>query len=240
MRKLVSLLAIVALLVGCSDPRSTPLPSDLSKLETIKPQVEKLSAEDRELFAKYLMRSAMKGTMFSGIAGTTDATTIGQAIDNQKTFVAEATKRAAEEEALKAKAKAEREAAMKVLREIVTVALVSKRVDVERGYSGIEMDRHLNITVAYKNNGAKDIAGVKGALIVRDLFGDDLSTFRISNDDTIKAGSSIIWTGGRSLRFSMGSNKDSKFAELADDKYKVEWEPEAIVFTDGTRLPASK
>jgi hypothetical protein len=29
-----------------------------------------------------------------------------------------------------------------------------------------------------------------------------------------------------------------KLAELSDDKYKVVWEPQAIVFADGTKLVA--
>ncbi|MBR7779725.1 hypothetical protein [Undibacterium rugosum] len=71
---------------------------------------------------------------------------------------------------------------------------------------------------------------------VKDLFEDELSAFQISNDNTIKAGQTATWTGSRSIPFSMGNNKDSKLAELSDDKYKVVWEPQAIVFADGTKL----
>lgn len=229
----------VFLMTGCSDPRSTPLPDDVTKLEGIKPHLEKLKPEERELLTAYLMRRAMKGTMFGAMAGTTDAKTIGEAIDNQRSFKASAEKQAAEEAALKAKAKAELEAAQKAMREVVTVALVSKKLDIERGFSGMEMDRKIQITLAYKNNGAKDIAGVKGRVVVSDLFGDQLSVFGISNDDTIKAGSTVMWTGGRSIRFSMGDNKDAKFLDLADDKFRVVWEPQMIVFSDGTKMTAT-
>lgn len=229
----------VLLIAGCSDPRSTPLPDDIAKMETIKPQLEKLKPEERELLTTYLMRRAMKGTMFGAMAGSTEAKTIGEAIDNQRSFKASAEKQAEEEAALKAKAKAELEAAQKAMRDVVTVALVSKKLDIERGFSGMEMDRKIQITLAYKNNGAKDIAGVKGRVVVKDLFGDQLSVFAISNDDTIKAGSTVTWTGGRSIRFSMGDNKDAKFLDLADDKYQVVWEPQMIVFADGTRMAAS-
>ncbi|MFC5498152.1 hypothetical protein ACFPOE_11450 [Caenimonas terrae] len=209
-------------------------------METINPQLQKLTPEERELLAKYFIRKTMKGTMFGAMAGNTDAATIGQAIENQRAYAADTAKRESEEAALKAKAKAEHEAAMKALRDVVTVALVSKKVAEEHGMSGMLMDRRLEITVAYRNNGTKDIAGVKGALVVSDLFGDELSTFRISNDSTIRVGGSTIWSGGRSLQFNMGQNKDEKFAELPEDKYKVQWEPEVIVFTDGTKLSALK
>jgi len=92
----------------------------------------------------------------------------------------------------------------------------------------------------YRNNTDKDIAGVKGYVSVKDLFGDELSGFLISNDDTIKAGGSVTWTGSRSVRFAIGNNKDRKLAELADDKFKVEWQPRTIVFADGTTLTDPK
>lgn len=76
----------------------------------------------------------------------------------------------------------------------------------------------------------------EGKVSVKDLFGDELSTLQISNDSTIKAGETATWTGSRSVRFSMGDNKDRKLAELSEDKYKIVWEPQAIVFSDGTKL----
>jgi hypothetical protein len=94
----------------------------------------------------------------------------------------------------------------------------------------------LQVTFGYKNNTDKDIAGVKGYVSVKDLFGDELSGFLISNDSTIPAGQTKTWTGSRSVKYSVGSNKDRKLAELSDDKYKVVWEPRIIVFKDGTKL----
>jgi hypothetical protein len=236
-RLLIAILGC-AFVVACSDPKNTPLPTDMGKMETIKPQFEKLTDDEKKLVAAYMLRKSMQGTIFGGAAGTTDAATIGQAIDNQRAFVAAAEKRDAEEKALKAKLQAEREAAMKAMRDVVTVALVSKKIDVERGYSGIELGRRISIIVGYQNNGDKPIAGVKGTLVIKDVFGDTLSRFRISNDDTLGPKQSKTWTGGRRLSSFGGDNKDEKFAELPDDKIKVDWEPDQIVFTDGSKLSA--
>lgn len=242
-RTLALAIAMVAalLLLGCSDPRDTVLPPDVAQLEMIKQDVQKLPEEDQKLLMAYLMRRSIKGIM-PGLAGNapTDAATIGQAINAQKAFVDEQAKREAEEKALRAKLQAEREQGMKALREVVSVTLVSKREDVERGYSGIEMDRKLSVTFAYKNNSSKVIAGVKGLVTVRDLFGDEISGFQISNDETIKPGQIVYWTGSRSLKYSIGNNKDQKLVGLADDKFKVEWDPEVVVFADGTKLSATK
>jgi hypothetical protein len=85
-------------------------------------------------------------------------------------------------------------------------------------------------------NTDKTVAGVKGTLDVNDLFGDELSGFAVSNDTTIASGATITWTGGRSVKFSMNSNKDEKLAGLANDKYKVIWNPKMIIFGDGTKV----
>lgn len=119
----------------------------------------------------------------------------------------------------------------------MTVTLVSKKIATE-SISGIETDRKIEIVIAYRNNTDKTVAGVKGTLDVNDLFGDELSGFAVSNDTTIAPGATITWTGGRSVKFSMNSNKDEKLAGLADDKYKVIWNPKMIIFGDGTKLTA--
>lgn len=240
MRYLLLVLGAVALM-GCSNPKDTPLPADLAKMESLKPALEKLTQEERELVAAYVVRQTM-GAALGGLlggkpsAGIPEGMTIGKAIDDQRKFAAEAKAEEARQQALKAKLAAEREAALKPMLEAVTVTLVSKKLAEERGYSGMVMDEKLEVTFGYKNNTIKDISGVKGRVVVKDLFGDEISGFQISNDATIKAGATTTWTGSRSLRFSLGGNKDRKLAELPDDKFKVHWEPQVIVFADGTKL----
>lgn len=244
MKHLLSV-AILAMLAACSRPHDTPLPKEIEKMETIKPTLEKLTAEERELVAGYVMRhtvGAKLGSLLGGKEGPgiPDGMTVGRAIEDQRKFKADRELEEAKEKALKQKLKTEREAAVAKMREAVTVALVSKKLRQEHGSSGILMDEHLVVTFGYKNNTDKDIAGVKGYISVKDLFGDELSGFLISNDDTIKAGQSITWTGSRSVKYAVGDNKDRKLADLPDDKFKLEWEPRTVVFKDGTQLSAPK
>jgi hypothetical protein len=229
------------LFAACSGPKDTPLPHDLDKMESIKSSMEKLTPEERELAAGYITRltiGAKLGGLFGGKEGPgiPEGMTLGKAIEEQRKFKAEAALEETKQQALKAKLQAEREAVLKPMREAITVTLVSKKIASERGYSGIVTDENLEVTFGYKNNSAKDISGVKGRISVKDLFDDEISAFQISNDSTIKAGQSTTWTGSRSVRFSMGHNNDRKLAELPDDKFKVVWEPQAIVFIDGTKL----
>ncbi len=243
--RILTILLFSVILAACSGPKDTPLPRDLDKMDTIKPAMEKLTAEERELAAGYIMRhtiGAKLGGLFGGKEGPgiPEGMTIGKAIEEQRKFKADAAIEEAKQQALKAKLQTEREAAQKQMREAVTVTLVSKKLVTEHGYSGIETDENLRVVFGYKNNTDKDIAGVKGHISVKDLFGEEISGFLISNDTTIPAGQSTTWTGSRSVRFSFGHNDDRKFADLEDDKYKVVWEPEMIVFKDGTKLTAPK
>lgn len=238
----VALIVLASLfLTACSGPMDTPLPRDLANMESIKPAMEKLNPEERELATGYIMRHTI-GAKLIGLfgrkegPGIPEGMTLGKAIDEQRKFKADAALEEAKQQALKAKLQAEREAAIKPMLEAVTVTLVSKKIATDHGYSGVVIDENLEVIFGYKNNTAKDISGVKGRVSVRDLFGDEISAFQISNDSTIQAGQVATWSGSRSVRFSLGSNQDRKLAELDDDKYKIVWEPQVIVFADGTKL----
>ena len=242
MSRLLVLFVIALAATACTGPMDTPVPKELAAMESLQPALQKLSPEDRELFAGYVMRNtlgAKLGAMFGGKEGPgiPDGMTVGRAIEDQRRFKAERALEEAKETALKDKLRAEREVAVKTMRESVTVTIVSKAVKEER-VSGMLLGENLQVVFGYRNNSAKDISGVKGRISVKDLFGDEISAFAISNDQTIKAGDSATWTGSRSVSFSMGNNQDRKLAGLADDKYKVIWEPETIVFSDGTKLIA--
>lgn len=238
MRRFVAAMTVCMLLSACGGAKQTELPTDLSELDRVKPQIEKLEAEERELLANYVVRHTLGAAFSGGEAGIPAGTTIGDAIDAQRKFEAEQRVEEAKQQAIREKLLAEREAALKKMRDAVTVTLVSKDIKGEYGYSGIELDQHLRVTFGYTNNTEKEIAGVKGYISVRDLFGDELSGFLISNDETIKAGETATWTGSRSIKYAVGDNQDRKLAELPDDKYKVVWEPRIIVFADGSRIEA--
>lgn len=241
MRTCLTIFLCSIILAACSGPKDTPLPRELDKMESIKSAMEKLTPEERALVTGYIMRhtlAAKLGGLFGGKEGPgiPEGMTLGKAIEEQAKFKADAAVEEAKQKALKEKLKAESEAAMAKLRDVITVTLVSKKLEVDRGYSGMVMDERISVTIGYKNNAEKDVAGVKGLLAIQDIFGEGLSGFQVSNDTTIKAGGTVTWQGGRSVKYGRNSDKDRKFAELADDKYKVVWEPSMIIFTDGTKL----
>lgn len=234
-------LPLLLVLAACSGPKDTPLPRDLEKLDSLTPTLEKLTTEERELVGGYILRigvgSKLKG-VFGGEEGPgiPEGMTIGKAIEEQRKFKADLAIKEAKQQALQAKLASEREAAVKPLREAVTVTLVSKKTVPEYGYSGMLTDEHLQVVFGYQNNTGKDIAGVKGHISIKDLFGEQISGFLVSNDDTLKAGESITWTGSRSVKYGMNKEGDRKLGGLEASKYTVVWEPWMVVFADGTKL----
>jgi hypothetical protein len=211
-------------------------------MESIKPQLEKLPQEERDLFAGYAMRHTI-GAAMGGLFGMKadpipDGMTIGKAIEEQRAFVAQEKQKEAEEKALKEKVQAEQEKAMDEMRKAATVTLVSKNIETETGYSGMVMDEKIVVKIALQNTASKEIAGIKGTLDVIDIFGEEVCGFNFSYDKTLKVGERGTWSGSRSVRFGMNSANDKKCASLPDDKYKLSWKPKMIVFSDGTKLSA--
>lgn len=224
-------------LASCSNPKDTQVPSSVDSIESIKGSLEKLTPEDRELFAGYVMRHTI-GSAFSQEKTAFGGISIGRAIEEQRTFIASERAKEAAEKALRDQVRKQRAQAIDAMRSIVTVALVSKKITSEKSYGGYEFDRKLDVVFAYKNNGKKAIAGVKGTINAIDLFGDKLSGFAISMDESIPPGESATWSGERSVTMSLGHNEDAKFASLPDEKFRLEWKPEQIVFADGSKLEA--
>lgn len=239
--KLLVIVALALFVAACSNPKDTVLPTQLDKMESIKPAMEKLTTAERELLIGYTMRHTVGAAMngFLGIKETPipDGMTIGKAISEQQDFAAKALAKSEEEKAIKEKLKAEQAKAEATMRNAVSVVLVSKKIATERGYSGIVMDENIVVEIGYQNKTDKDIAGVKGTLNIIDLFGDELCGFHVSNDTTIKAGATITWTGGRSIRYGRNKSKDQKCAEVEEGKYKTEWKPDAVVFFEGGKAP---
>ncbi|MEI6415133.1 MAG: hypothetical protein WCP34_12850 [Pseudomonadota bacterium] len=86
MRTTLAILLLAAAL-GCSNPMNTKLPQDLSKMESIKPSVDKLGPEDKELFGAYIMRHLVASSQ--GASPIPAGMTIGKCIQDQKAYVQE-------------------------------------------------------------------------------------------------------------------------------------------------------
>lgn len=238
-RKPISGLAVLALaasiLVGCSDPRTTVIPPNKAEwaAQDFKKRIDKLSAEDQKALATFMARVYLGELPIKEAAGLT----IAQAIDKQREDERQKLEREAEARSLKERAEQERAHKRKQLEDAAVVTLVSKT---HRGknYDAGRYSDDLVVVLALQNKTDKDIAGVKGTLHVTDLFDDPVSAIRFSYDGGISAGKSATWTGVRQL--NQFDREDQRLANIEEGKYKVRFEPQAIVFKDGSRITATE
>lgn len=163
MNKTTALLMVAILLIGCSKPIDTVLPKDVSRYwyEEIKPVMAKLQPEEQELLTKFMNRHMLRvesGQVLAAIP-IADATTIKQAIAEQKIFDAAEVKQQAETSALKEKIQqqeAEAVALKESLRQQETEALAIKELarqqDVKTGAARDVTSQHeANVAVQDAN-----------------------------------------------------------------------------------------
>lgn len=101
-------IVLIAAITACSNPKDTPVPKELTKIGTIKPQLEKLTEEERDLFSQYVVRTTIGsalGAAFGGKepVGIPNGMTIGKAIEEQKKFISEKQSEETKQKLLKEK-----------------------------------------------------------------------------------------------------------------------------------------
>lgn len=217
-------------LVGCSNPKSAQIPTDPEKWEELKPQIEKLNEEDKKLLTQYLMRKGM-GAAFGG-DGIEAGTTVGEAIKEQQKWLEDKDAKEKAQAELKAKIEAENAAVKKQMDGILTAAIVSKSGHAR--YEYIDKITDIGFQLAFENHSDKDIAGFKGIISFKDMFGDTIKNLTLSYDDGVKAKSTAKYEGSTDYNEFMA--EDTKLLNTDLDKIKFEFQPSVIMFTDGTKI----
>lgn len=237
---LCALVLVSGALIGCSDPKKTIIPSDLATWEKeLKPTLERLSDEDRQAVGRFVLRAKM-GEAFGGHSKL-GAITVGEAITEQKQFEAEQQAKEAEQQAKEAeekrlaeKLKAERDALVKQAHDTLSIVLVSKGFRAADPMNGGSVQDQVTFSLGFQNKGAKDLKGFKGTIVFKDMFGDVVKRLNLSYDQPVRAGKTVTWEG--SMDFNPYMEDNVKLRDTDQSKLKLDFEPDAILFTDGTRL----
>lgn len=230
----VSTFGVALALAACSGPKSTVIPSDPQKWDTIADSVKDLSDEDKSLFTGYVTRMTIGSALSGGKGGIPPGTTIGDAIKLQKAFLEEEKHEEAQADLLKAKVQAERAASVAKLNNVATVALVGLTV-LPKNYDAGRFSERLDLLLAVQNRSTKPISGIKGALVFKDQFGAEIGTMQLSLDEDVAAGSSRSITGyGKDI--NQFEDTDTKLAVTPLQKMHVTFLPQMIVFADGTNV----
>jgi hypothetical protein len=238
MIKRIAISVILTLaLVACTSPINTVIPTNRNDWDTkLAPAVQKLSEEDEKLFTAYMLRHLLD-PITAGILKEdsdlfliTPGTTIGQAIAEQKIWVAQQVMK---NTVLKKEQEAKNEALRKQMDQMITVTLLSKSFKPKDIYAVRILDQQY-FSVSFKNISDKSIAGISGDLVITDLFGKDVLALTIDVIETIEPGKSYIWKGG--YHYNEFDANQRAVRDLSEDKYKTRFEPKIIVFTDGTSI----
>jgi opacity protein-like surface antigen len=245
MSKIPLCLAAALVLTACSKVKDTVVPTDMSTWDKeLAPIVQKLEEEDKKLFVGYVMRMKMGEAFGAKGGGIPFGTTVGQAIEQQKTWQAEferkqaaekaeRERKAAEEAALKRKLEEERAAAIKKINEAVTVTLLAKR-ELPRDFNLRRISDYQEFEIGVQNISKKDVVGVAGTMEFIDVFDKSVGGVNFKVSQTIKPGATYRWVGGRDYNQFIDHHR--ALWNLEDGKYKTRFVPSAVVYADGEKL----
>ena len=191
-----------------------------------------LTGEEFQLLEGYVMRRTWSNTL----AGK-DSThifdsdiTITQAVQNQRQWLHDDSVHSADLKRQAAEALANHDREIARFRDILTVTPIRKGFYApENGFQSWN-----TFLMDAKNSGDKAIRGFKGSLIVNDMFGDKIASLEIKEDTVIQAGQDLLYP--TAYYYNQFMDSDQKLKNTDIDKMKFVWNPEMIVFTDGSVL----
>lgn len=225
------ILALACILTACSEPKEILLTKS-DDIEKNAEQIKKLSDEDKKLLMGYIAR-VEGGKLFGGNDDATYGITVGQAIEKQKEFVKIQKEKEEAKAAAEAQARAEAEAKRQQLNAAVDVIYAGHKF-IEGEYS---FENEMVIDIKFINKSQKTITGTKGIAIFYDNFGDVLRRIGIKQDfdqidGKLEPGQDYIFYGS----VKVYTDEEIKLAKSSPDKIKFVYEPEVVLFEDGSEL----
>lgn len=208
---MAALISVTLLLSGCSDPKNVKLPQNANEFKDFQAKIEKLDDEDKRLINDFVGENSLA----MAFGNTPTGMTVGDAIAMQK------------EQEDKAKAKQEaKQSALKAMNDVVDVEYVYHDKSNAAGYSIYQF------TVEMTNKQAKPVIGVKGRLVFKDLFGEDVGNIGVEAQTSLdKDQPKYVEVRSMPLATQGDTFKDGHY-----EPENVRFEPEIIVFDDKTSL----
>lgn len=234
-------MCFLILLAGaaCSNPHNTALPKDISSLDKIKPAIEKLTQEEKELLSGYIMRHTI-GAAFGGAFGIKaepipDGMTIGKAIEEQRGLAEKQKAANAAEKLERAKIDASRKALADQMAQILSSRLTTIGLH-KASYRDFDMESSIELTIEFENKGNKSISGLKGISIFKDKFGDKVAELPIKIEQEIPAGKKVAIK--LSKRFNQFIAEDRRLSTIDAATTNFSFSPDVILFSDGSKFEA--
>lgn len=173
----------------------------------------------------YIMRDSM-ASAFSGSKPSYLGKTIGEIINEQEKTEKDSQKMAEE-------ARKEDERLSRELSSTLALAVYKKGFVPADYYSG-SYDDYISLSVTINNLGTKEIRAFKGKLTISDLFGSLINNYVLDYDKRLKPGQNVRTTFF--WKYNRFVDEDKKVRGTDLENLKITWFPEAIIFTDGTKI----
>lgn len=231
--KMAAILLTGLLLSGCTDPKQVKLPVDMAKWsedQDLKEAVSKLTDSEKKLFVGYATRLAM-ASAFGGNKNFTDVT-VNDALNSQQAWLDEKAAEQEKQRLLAEQVKQQQLEALKEMNGTLTASLVELKLN-PKNYDRRQYSDYFTIRVAFKNNSAEALSGIKGTVILKDMFGEVIKRVRLSDDTQIDGGQNYIYDG--TLKFNQFEASDTKLASSNTEKLQFEWEPDTYIFVSGKK-----
>lgn len=98
-------------------------------------------------------------------------------------------------------------------------------------------DDRYKVSLKFRNSSSKDISAFKGELTFKDAFGEKIKSVNVEVQDSIPAGSDLVWDGELDLNQFIA--RDIKLKDTPTDKLSLEWVTGPILFAGETKKDAA-
>ena len=114
----------------------------------------------------------------------------------------------------------------------ITVTLVSKTFHKANFSLGDTGDR-IDFTFTFQSHLEKDVRAFKGAVVIKDLFDQDILRVTLTHETGLSAKGKAIWKGG--IKFNKFLATHTRLLTVEQKDITVIFVCESIIYTDGTR-----
>ena len=233
----VLVLILTLILISCSkDPRSVEIPNDLSALHSnqeFMEAIEQLSEEDKEMLMAHVLMRAVSSIFTEEGEEAENKITIGKALDAQKEYLEQQKREEIKQKALAEELRRKQTEKAKEMNETVTTSLLALTFQKANYNAGIYSD-YFQIRIGIQNNTDKNIRGVRGSIVLSDIFGETIKRIRLSYDNGIKPNSAVTYRG--TLDYNQFMSEDNKLRTTKFENIKYLWEPLTYIFADGSTM----
>lgn len=216
----------LALCTGCAGIKGTQVTSEELDQIAVRVHQSNLNDQDKTAFDEIKVRADN---------GEYDVTgkTVGQLISDQEAYDADQKAQREKAAALAAQVKQRHNNSVHALQRVLTVALVDKEFHSADIMNGDYQDL-ITFELAFRNNGSKLIRAVKGTLGFKNLLGDMIYSAQFEHSIDVAPGQSISWAG--SLDFNQYNDSLVQLRDTSLRNIRIDWQPEEILFSDGTKM----